>query len=1254
MKKTALLLSAIVLFITGAFANKEDLKKGWDAFNANKRTEAIELFKKSAADADTKADANLSLSMVYWSMDKNDDAFRAFQDFYDASENPYPYLYALWSSPSVFNDYGRKEPEELKFLAKILADPKANGTIKSMAHSMLGKHYESFGDFKKMREEFEQIGSIDNWAILGTFDNTSASGFNKDFGALTKPQDGAVFKNKLEADISWYQPPASRADKWFDFDYYLVIGNSIMYAQTFVNSDADRDVYLRSGNSGSLKIWVNDKLVTNVQEERNCDLDVYINNIKLKKGYNRILVQIGESETDNANFMIRLTDKDGNPVSGLTSTGSYQAYTKSAEYTVNTIPFFAEEFFENKVKTDSANILNHIMLAETYMRNDKVYEARKALKKARKMATESTFMGGLMIEAYARDKNVTDLTKENEAIKSKDPESIHALKEFVSEAGEREDYDDKEKHLKKIKELYGESMYTDFVELELAANRNKDEEVLKMSKELYEKYPESYDLMRINYQIASANSKDLNASNNMLKAYLKNVYSDRVMTQMANNYFKLGKRKDGIEIYNKRIENYPYVIGYYDDMTDLYYNQQNYEEALAWAEKTKAFAPYIGAYWKRIADIYDAMGKPDDAKENYKKALYYNPNNYEARKKIREIEGKKPLFENFAKIDAYEIYKNSPKAADFPEDNSIILINDKQLVVYPEGATEEKAEVLIKVFNQTGIDTWKEYSIGYNSYRQNLIVDKAEVLKPDGSKVQAERSGDYVVFTNLEAGNAIHLSYRLENYNTGKLAQHFWEQFNFNFDYPSQLSRYSIIIPAGKKFEYQVLHSDMKPTIKDLDDNNKMYTWELKDQPSIKPEVYMPGLVDVGIVLDISTLPDWQYVSNWYSDLSSTLAKSDFEIKETVAELFKDKKNLSEIQKAKAIYEFIEENVSYSNVPFMHGPIIPQKASRTLNTKLGDCKDVSTLFVAMCKEVGLKANLILVDTRDNGEKHLNLPSIDFNHCIAQLQTGGKTYYIELTDQKLPFAALPLQDIDANALFIPRDNDTAATRLIKLNGKTRVPNTIFRETNIKVENNDLTFTRTNVKTGMFASQMRNEYGDLGKEKQEKDITQAIASDFTNPAKLLKLEFKNLDGKGDTVVYDYSFNVKNELTEVVGIKIMRLPWSEAIRTLDFLSLETRKYPFLNWAFTASENTKEVINLEVPKGKILAETPKNVSISCPAAEYTLTYSVPATGKLKAVREFKYKNGIVNPDEYAQFREFFNKVAEADAKQIGFKNAQ
>lgn len=1248
-KRIALVFTGI-LFLNMALANKENLEKGWAAFNTNQRTEAKEFFIQAAADTDTKAEANLALALVLWSEDKAPQGYEALQNFFSSTDNPYPYMYALWSSPLLFPGYDKQSEEKLKFLKKIADDPAANGTIRAMAHSMMGKHYEDANNFKKAEEEYSQTGTIDHWQVLGTFDNTSGSGFNKDYGVLAKPEPDAVFKNKVDANVKWYTPPHIRSDRWFDFEYYFVADNSVMYAQSFLKSEAEQEVFLRSGNSGSLKIWVNDKLVTNIAEERNCDLDIYINNIKLNKGYNRILVQIGESETGRANFMIRVTDKNGNPVSNLSSTSVNQPYTKAAEYTVNTYTLFAEEFFENKIKAEPNNLLNYLMLSDVFLRNDKVYEARKALKHAKEMAPQSSFVGMRMTEAFARDNNSTDLTKEYERIKTTDPECAYTIKGLITEATQKEDYDEEEKQLNHYKEIYGENEYTDLLGVGLLAVRNKYDEVISLSKKLYAKYPDNTELLNLVYTIEKNTSKDPAKYNAVLRNYLKNNYSDKVMTALAGNYFDAGNKKDALEIYKQRVTNLPYSIGYYADLSDVYFQSQDYDNALQWAKKTLEFAPYIGGYWNRLGKIYQALNEEANAKDAYRKAIYYTPVNYEARKQLRKLEGRKDVFENFEKADAYELFRKAPKAEDFPDDNSIILLNETQMVVYPEGATEERTELLVKVFNQNGIEAWKEYGVGFNRYRQRMVVDKAEVLKKDGNKIQAERNSSYFVFPNLEVGDAIHLSYRIENYNTGKLAQHFWERFHFNFDLPSKISRYSLLLPADKQFKYEVLNSDLRASVKEIEDM-KLYVWEAKDLPAIKSEPYMPSLADVGALLDISTLPSWEYISNWYADLANNLAKQDFEIKETVAELFKDKRSYTELEKAKRIYEFIEANVSYSNVPFMHGPIIPQKASRTLNTRLGDCKDVSTLFVAMCAEAGLKANLILVDTRDNGERHLNLPSVEFNHCIAQFQAAGKKYYLELTDQQLSFGVIPFTDLNSNILFIPRKDDVAAKSLTKFNTDNRTYNNIYRETDLRFENNDLTFSRKNIKTGMFASQMRGDYANLGKDKQEKYITQALSQDFTNPVKLLSLSFDDLKTLSDSVIYNYSFQIKNELSEVVGIKIFRLPWSEGVNSVDFLTLETRKYPFLVWNFSASELSRETMNIEIPKGKLLAEPPKNVSLTCAAADYALTFHTTAAGKIKAVRELKYKKDVVQPDEYPAFREFFNKVAEADSKQMGFK---
>lgn len=1255
MKKLLLMLvSAFSLILNQtSWANNDDLKKGWDAFKENDREKAINYFKTAAADADTKAEANLALAIVYRGMDKRQEGYKSFMEFYKSSPNPYPYMYALWTSNSLFDGYGKKTKEEITLLNAILADTKANSLIKAMAHSMLGYHYNSIGDFKKAADEFAKLGSINNWQVTGTFDNISANGFNKDFKVLDNPKADAKFENKVGATVSWFEVKDIRTDRWFDFSYHFNYGNSIMYAQTFVNSPSDQDVILKAGMSGSLKIWVNDFLVVSEQEERNADMDVFSAKVKLKSGYNRILVQIGESEIDRANFMIRFTDLNDNVLTNLTASASYQPYTKAGEYKVETTNVFAETFFNEKLKSNPNDFLSLIMLAETYIKNDKMFEARKELAKAREQAPNCTYLAIRHLEVYDRDGNTTGYTTEQENIKKNDPKSLYALNLTYNEAKKKEDNNKAEEILDEIIRLYGQTLSTDLKKIDMIATKKNQDVIIKAVNDLYKKYPDDYSVMALKYVIeVNFLSKDLGKANSILKKYLATNYSDDVITSMADNYFKLGNINEGIKLYEMRVTNKPYVIGNYEDMAQIYEAKQDYNTALKYRQECLNRAMFHGYYHNQIGKVYEALDKKDEARSAYQKAIYFEPTNYDARKQLAILDGKKDLFDNFQTEDVYELFKNSPSKSDYPDDNSIILLNDRQRIVFKEGASEEKTEILIKVFDQAGIDSWKEYYVDYNGYTQRLIVDKAEVLKANGNRIKSEYSSSYFVFTNLEPGDAIHLSYKIENYFSGKMALHFWDNFNFNYFIPCKISRYSLMVADNKTFNYTVSNGDIKPTTEDVE-GFKKYTWELKDSPSFKSESVMPPLDQIGTRLELSSIPDWQFVANWYSDLASTKAKSDFEVQETVQQLFKDKKNLNELAKARIIYDYIEKNMTYSNVSFMHGSHVPQKASRTINTKLGDCKDFSTLFVAMAKEVGLKANLVLVSTRDNGEGVMNQPSINFNHCIVQTVLDGKTFMVELTDQKLPFGTIASYAKNSPCLIIPKEGEQLNSSLTKIESKNRPLNASYRESQITFNGTDMTVDRKTIKSGEYARQTRGSYADVGKDKQEEYMTKAISKDFTSPVKLNSLSFvTDLLQLADSCTYNYNFTAKNAVTDFSGIKLFKLPWADSQNYLEYLTHENRKFPFNLWELTSSEYEIETITIDIPKGKTLAEQPKPVKLSCNAAEYSLNYKVTPT-KVTITRIFKVNNDVVSTADYNQIKDFLNKVIEADAKQFGFKNA-
>ncbi|MFN0031187.1 MAG: DUF3857 domain-containing protein [Flavobacteriales bacterium] len=1251
MKHTFFYLAQVCAFclLCNFSFSQSAYERGWQAFNENNREEANKLFTEATENTATAADAWLSLALLDYSMDKDAESHARFLTFLNTSSNPYPAAYALWTTSIGFSYNGKLSKLDLAAFKKMLADPNCNGTMRAMINHRMAEHLESINQWKKAWAEYAKVGSITNWQVAGTFDNTSGSGFNKTFGPIENPQADAKFQNKVEAEVSWYDVPVEKTNRWFDFDLYFSMGNSIMYAQTFVNAPSAQKAWLFSGVSGSVKIWVNDKLVVKEQEERNCDIDTYCNSIELNKGYNRILVQIGESETNAANFMLRICDENGVAIPGLTSVAEAQDYDKAESYTSESKVQFAEAYYTEVLKENPNGVLEHILLANTYLRNDKKFESRKTMKAASALAPRNTLVSIYAIQAFARDNNNTDLTKEREKLKKNDPKSIQVLKVLVDEAEDREDYDESERLVGEIEELYGNSKYLELQKLGILARKQKTEEVIDGVNEYYLKYKDDAEAVMLKYSFQSQVTQNTAASMKILQKYLKTNYNQSMEDEVINNLFDLGQASQGLAMMEKRLVNYPHSVGLISNLSTIYENLQQYARAESYAKRALEFAPYHAYYSERIASLHQQQGKNSEAEELYERAIYLDPTSYDAREQLRKLQEKEELFDQFEKVDAEKIYKESPDASKFPDDDSHMLIYDNQRLVYPEGASEEKVELLVKVFNQAGIDSWKEYRI-YTSGSQRLIMDKAEVYKKDGSIIDAESNYNYAVFTDLEAGDAIHLKYRLRNYNYGKLAKHFWDQFNFQFGKPVAHARYSLLVPKDYKFQHEILNGDITPTVKDVEEM-KMYVWEVRDQKSIKYENAMPPLVDIAPTLDISTLPDWKYVANWYSDLSSAHAKQDFEIKETHAEIFQDAPaNLSELEKARMIYNHIVQNVSYSQVPFRQGPIIPQKASRTMRTKLGDCKDVSTLFVALCKESGIKANLLLVDTKDNGRQHMNLPSIDFNHCIARAMCDGKPYYVELTNQKLSFTSLPEMDVNARVLLIPNDVDSTFEGLTSLAPKNRPLNTLERISEVNVESTDLLVNRKTIRSGSMASSTRSTYADIGKEEQEKEMTSAIASGHTNQVKLLGLNFGNLKGREDTIHYQCKYRVSNEVNDVVGMKIFKMPWADKMSTLDFVSLETRKSPFVMFEQFGPEVVREVITFNVPAGKTLAEVPKNVKYTCTAAEYSITY-VKAGNKLTATREFKLKKEYVELNEYAEFRDFFNKVMEADTKQIALK---
>jgi hypothetical protein len=478
--------------------------------------------------------------------------------------------------------------------------------------------------------------------------------------------------------------------------------------------------------------------------------------------------------------------------------------------------------------------------------------------------------------------------------------------------------------------------------------------------------------------------------------------------------------------------------------------------------------------------------------------------------------------------------------------------------------------------------------------------------------------------------------------------KHFTDDHYFSSKFPIKTTKYFLLVSPDIKFNHLCINSDLKPE-KTTKGDFELYKWAKHNILAMKYENYMPSLADVGEVLFLSTYPDWNFLSEWYADVTNNQLKSDFFIQEKTKELFEGKGDLLEMEKAKIIYDYVTREIRYSSVPFRQEGIIPQKPSKVIATRMGDCKDVSTLFVALCREAGIKANLVLVNSRENGKNETLLPSFPFDHSIAQVKIGGEDYFVELTSDLFSFASLPPDTKKSMALSINGVNENKVAPFC-LDPPTQVKNTIIRNVTVEFENDKMIVKTDSRKSGWQAANMRHLYKNLSVEEQNKIMSSNISSDYAN-TELITLKFdENLENSENEVTYHYEYLVNNIFTRINKMEIFRIPFTDNLTTAHFDFGNTREYPLEYWQTYRGEDFSEHLIIKIPEGKQLAEIPENVDYHNKIAHYQVTFKVE-NNMLIADRKLKFTDDVVSTEDYPEFKEFFTKVINADAKQIAFQ---
>lgn len=89
--------------------------------------------------------------------------------------------------------------------------------------------------------------------------------------------------------------------------------------------------------------------------------------------------------------------------------------------------------------------------------------------------------------------------------------------------------------------------------------------------------------------------------------------------------------------------------------------------------------------------------------------------------------------------------------------------------------------------------------------------------------------------------------------------------------------------------------------------------------------------------------------------------------------------SMNDREKIQRLYSFLQNHTRYVAIELGLSNWQPQSAQSVFDNHYGDCKDLTTLMVAMLREVGVKAYPASILTRDHGLLIKEFPANQFNH-----------------------------------------------------------------------------------------------------------------------------------------------------------------------------------------------------------------------------------------------------------------------------------
>lgn len=282
-------------------------------------------------------------------------------------------------------------------------------------------------------------------------------------------------------------------------------------------------------------------------------------------------------------------------------------------------------------------------------------------------------------------------------------------------------------------------------------------------------------------------------------------------------------------------------------------------------------------------------------------------------------------------------------------------------------------------------------SIGFNTGLDHLKIFRIVSITPDGvvrefnsTDLKVNDTNSYNTFSSaktavfsypgLEAGGFTVLEFEITR-NIKQQETDWFKEF-----YPQNLyARRDFQLSVSWDDSSPLRFSNDSPYIKCQQQEKKVHCFG-KDIPKAESDTNLLWADQLGSV-KFGELNSWDEVVSRALDKFSASQNVDQKIiADFVDNMVADESDID--KKISAIHEFVSQKIQYLSHSEHGNSYTPHSVVRTLQQRMGDCKDKTALFYSMLKVIGVEAYPVLVATDRRKISRTGLPSMaHFDHMI---------------------------------------------------------------------------------------------------------------------------------------------------------------------------------------------------------------------------------------------------------------------------------